>query len=331
MTSSIISDPSRWAAAGVLAICFVAAPARAQQGDPVAAQALFKAARALVDAGDWTAGCAKFEASLALQGSASTMLNIAKCHEHAGKIASAWDAYNRAQTLNAETRGADRRKGLDELARKGIEALTPRLPKLRIVIEGKPPGLRVLRDGKEIPVAALDDALPVDPGKHDIEVTAPGRRTETRSVTLEEGKTLTESVALVAADPSVPKARDDRGHVPVWAWIAGVGGLALSGAAAFFLVDDLAAVHALRSPANCLPLGSGGYACAPTYDYHADNARKDRDFPLAVALGATGLAALGAGIGGIVTGLSGKGRDPAVTALPWMTPGSAGATLRGRF
>lgn len=87
-----------WAAS----IGLSASPARAQRvaRDPAAAEALFKAARALVEKGDYAAGCPKFEASLALNPSASTMLNIALCHEHDGKIASAWEAYNRALTLN---------------------------------------------------------------------------------------------------------------------------------------------------------------------------------------------------------------------------------------
>jgi PEGA domain len=338
MTSSITSDlrralPCRGPLA--VAILLLSAPGAAQPtpGDPVAAQALFKAARALVTAGDWAAGCAKFEASLEMQASASTMLNIAKCHEHDGKVASAWDDYNRALALNLETRGADRRKGLEDLAKKGIDALTPRLPKLRIVVESPPPGLKVLRDGKELPAAALGDPLPADPGKHDIEVSAPGHRTETRSVTLEEGKTATTTVSLVATpvvkDTHAPV--ESGGHAPLWAWIAGAGGLALSGAAVFFLVDDLSAIHALRSPSNCQPLGGGGYYCNPAYDYSADDARKNRDLPLAVALGGAGLCALGAGIGGIVLGVSGRKQDSTVTALPWVGPGGAGAALTGTF
>ncbi len=336
MICSITSDARRaLQTTAAVAILLMSAPAAAQpaQGDPVAAQALFKTARALVTAGDWAGGCAKFEASLAMQASASTMLNIAKCHEHEGKVASAWDDYNRALTLNQETRGADRRKGLEDLAKKGIDALTPRLPKLRIVVENPPAGLRVLRDGKEIPPAALGDPLPADPGKHDVEVSAPGHRTETRSVTLEEGKTAIATVSLVAAPvvKAPTPAGESGSHVPLWAWITGAGGLALSGVAVFFLVDDLSAIHALRSPENCQPLAGGGYFCNPAYDYSADDARKNRDLPLAVVLGGVGLAALGAGIGGIVLGGSARKQDSTVTALPWALPGGAGASLTGTF
>ena len=85
--------------------------------DPVAAQALFKAARQLVDKGNYAEGCPQFQASFELYPSASTMLNVAQCHEHDGKLATAWEAYNQALTLNHETKGEERRKGLEDLAR----------------------------------------------------------------------------------------------------------------------------------------------------------------------------------------------------------------------
>jgi tetratricopeptide (TPR) repeat protein len=340
MTSSTISRAlggRRVGAALTVAGLLLAAPAaRAQStpSDPVAAQALFKSARELVDAGNYAAACPKFEASLALQASASTMLNIAKCHEHAGRIASAWDDYNRALTLNLETKGADRRKGLEDLAKKGVDALTPRLPKLRIVVSTPANGLKVVRDGKEIPAAALGDALPADPGPHDLQVSAPGYRTETRSVSLEEGKTATAEFSLVA-DPAAGSsdAASAKKGVPPWAWISGAAGLALAGAAIYFLADDLSAIHALRSPSNCAPLSTGaGYVCNPRYDYAADNARKDRDLPLALGLGGVGVVALGFAVGGIVRGVAVKKQDSAaVVALPWVAPGGAGAALTGRF
>jgi len=314
-----------------------ASAARAQQParDPAAAEALFKAARALVEKGDYAAGCPKFEASLALNPSASTMLNIARCHEHDGKIASAWEAYSRALTLNRETAGDKRRRGLEELANKGIAALEPRLPKLVVAVKGAPAGLEVTRDGKPLPAAALGEALPADPGPSEIRASAPGHKPETRTVTLEEGKTATVELALQAqaATPAAaagPSKKDDGGGVPTWAWISGAVGIGLSGAAVVFLVDDLAAIDALRE--NCREVPAGTY-CNPGYDFAADNARKDRDFGLFVGLGGAGVIAIGAAIIGIAT--SGSADEPApsdsAVALPWIAPGGAGATLRGSF
>lgn len=330
----MLSSTSRCALAGAACLATVIgsqeAHAQAPQGASIAAQALFKEGRALVDAGAWAEGCKKLEASLALFASASTMLNIARCREHEGRIASAWDDYHQALTLNRETRGAERRRGLEELARRGIAALEPRLPKLRVIVKGAPPKLEVLLDGKPILAAALGEALPADPGPHEIRAAAPGYRVETRSVTLAEAQPSTVELALVAEAPARPSPEAGAGKpagVPGWAMITGGVGLGLVGAGVYFLADDLSAIHALR--ANCRP-ESGGTYCKPGYDYQRDDARKNRGFGLAVGLGGTGVLAVGAGLAGVVRGLTVKKAAP-VAVVPWVAPGVAAVTLSGRF
>jgi hypothetical protein len=336
LRGSAASRARRFAAiACAIGIGLGAPGARAQapkKRDTVVAEALFKAGRALVEKGDYAAGCPKFEASLALNPSASTMINIALCHEHEGKLATAWADYHRALVLNRETVGARRRRGLQEIASKGIAALDPRVPKLRVTVKGAPPGLEVSRDGKALPAAALGEPLPADPGPHEIRATAPGHRSERRTVTLEEGKTVAVELTLqtnpeVRPQEATPGATS-AGRVPAWAWISGAVGLGLSGAAIGFLVDDLSAISALRE--NCREVRGGTY-CEPGYDYAADNARKDRDFALFVGLGGAGVIAIGTAIVGIVR--AGPAEKPADTAaaLPWIAPGGAGATLTGSF
>ena len=307
-----------------LMVALGATPARAEpnKGDVVAAEALFKAARTLVEAGSWPEGCAKFEASLALNPSASTLLNIARCHEHDGKLATAWGDYNRALVLNHETRGAERRKGLESVARQGVDALEPRLPKLRVVIANPPAGLEVQRDGAALLTAALGEPLPADPGPHEVRASAPGKKTETRKVTLEEGKTATVEITL--ADSAVAAA--PRRGVPTWVWVTGAGGIALSGAAAIFLADDLGAIGALNE--SC-PVGPTGTFCSNGYDYASDNARKNRSFGLFVGFGSAGVIALSTAIVGFATSSSPK--PPPAAAAPWILPGGGGATFVGKF
>jgi len=306
------------------AIVTGAAAARAEPGksDPAAAEALFKAGRDLVKKGDYAAGCPKFEAALELNPSAGTMLNIAKCHEHDGRLATAWEDYHRAQTLNRETAGAARKRELDDIANQGIKDLEPRLPRLRVVVTAPPAGIQVSRDGKDLPSAAWGEALPVDPGKHEVSARAPGRKPRTASVTLEEGKTSTVEISLeVDTTP--------RGGVPVWAWIAGGAGLALVGVSAYFVHDTLAAIDTLHE--NCDVSYNGTY-CAPGYDYQADNARKNFDLGLAMGLGGAGVLALGAAVYGIATAPRSRPTEPqGVAVTPWVAPGAAGALILGRF
>lgn len=321
-------------AAGALLAAILLGPseARAQQAatDPVAAEALFKAGRDLIKKGDYAAGCPKFEASLRLNPTASTMLNIARCQEHEGKLAMAWASYNRARTLNDETKGAERRRELDAVATKGLAALEPRLPKLRVALARKPPGLKVMRGDKEILPAALGEAIPVDPGDYEVSASAPGYKAVKRSVTLNEGKTETVEIAL-EPDTTAPSPDAEGGGVPVWAWVTGGAGIAMVGVGIYFLVDDLNAISDLR--ASCSTSWNGTY-CASGYDYASDNARKNRDFGLFLGLTGAGILAIGAATVGILTAPSAGGpeAEKAGTAvIPWIGPEGAGATISGRF
>ncbi|WP_437588357.1 PEGA domain-containing protein [Sorangium sp. So ce1000] len=324
--------------ASAVAVALGGAAAHAQQPsrDPVAAEALFKAARALVDKGDDAAGCPKFEASLALNPSASTQINIARCREREGKLATAWHDYQRALVLNRETAGEQRKRSLEEIANKAIAALEPRVPKLVIVVKGAPAGVEVQRDGTALPAAALGEPLPADPGPHEIRASAPGHEAETRAITLAEGETATVELTLrpaaaaSAVNPPVKADEAPGGGTPTWAWISGAAGIALVGASVGFLIDDLSAISALREGCRDVP---GGTYCDPGYDFASDNARKNRDFGLFVGLGGAGLAAMGAAVYGIVRSGSAKepAPAPAAVALPWIAPSGAGASISGSF
>ncbi|WP_437677033.1 PEGA domain-containing protein [Sorangium sp. So ce131] len=191
---------------GLFAALLLASPealAQSSASDQAAADALYDEGQALLKAGDLAAGCAKFEASLALSPAASTMIQIARCHEREEKLATAWADYTQALRLNGDTPGAARRKQLEELARQGIRALDPRLPRLRIELKSPPPGVQVRSDDKELPAAVLGEALPADPGPHLVRVSAPGHHEATRSVTLEEGKTTVVELELQRAAAQV--------------------------------------------------------------------------------------------------------------------------------
>jgi hypothetical protein len=295
--------------------------------DP-AAEALFLSGRELVEKGDWAAGCPKFEASLQLYLSASTLLNIARCHEHNGKIASAWATYRRALVVNQETPGAERKKALEEVAQKGLAALEPRLPKLRIVLPVAPERLQVTRNGQYVPIAMLGTSIPVDPGEQTVEARAPGYRTERRSVTVAEGKTERIEIALILTEGGGDDAVDAKarpgGHlIPTWSIGVGAGGLALLTAAAIFRVDQ--ALIEGRQQGICA--GDVESRCPPTYIPDADNARKNRDFALFVGLGAGGVIALGAAVVGAVLAPA----EGELAAGAFVGPGSAGASVQGRF
>jgi predicted negative regulator of RcsB-dependent stress response len=64
-----------------------------------AAEAAFDAARKHLDAGELDQACAKFEASQRLSPAVGTLLNLADCHERAGRTATAWATFRSCATL----------------------------------------------------------------------------------------------------------------------------------------------------------------------------------------------------------------------------------------
>lgn len=325
------------AAAASAAVSLVAAVAHADpsKGDPAMAEALFKAARELVDAGDDAHGCPKFEASLAFNPSASTMLNIARCREREGKLAAAWEGYHRALVLNRETKGAERQRAMDALAKKGIAALEPRVPKLRIVIRDAPPGLVLLRDGREMPVATIGETLPADPGAHEISASAPGYRPAKRSAPLEEGKTTTiemtlEKLAEPAVEPGPPAApaRDDgaaRAARPSPHRIAAyaTGGAGLAALAVGGILGGLTLAKSSVVHARCDASG----ACDHEGKLAADSA-KTLALGSSIGVGA-GLAAIGAATVLWLADPARRGARPPATSAAWVRPGVLSADANG--
>jgi serine/threonine-protein kinase len=149
-------------------------PRLASAGDPTLAEALFREGRALMKSGDLARACPKLAESYRQDAATGTLLALAMCHEQAGKLASAWTAYN-AVIARAQREGqSDREKA----AQRRVLALEPRLSALTLEVPADLaglPGLEVLRDGEPVPPAAWGTPVPVDPGEHTVEAKADGR------------------------------------------------------------------------------------------------------------------------------------------------------------
>lgn len=267
---------------------------------------------------------------MALYAAASTLLNLARCYEHDGKLTLAWSAYQRALIINRETQGEERKKALDDVAKKGLADIEPRLPRLKILISGSAPaGLRVTQNGKDIPVALLGTVIPVDPGQQSVVAEAPGFEPFRKSVTVVEGKLEVITLALqkrVPIEVTPPPTKS----VPTWAWISGGAGVLLLTGAAAFRVDQ--AFVEGRQDGICR--GDVEKQCPPksVYDPMEDNRRKNLDSGLFIGLGTVGVIGLGVAIAGFVMGQPAtKKTTHSAIVTPWIGPTSFGAGVGGRF
>ncbi len=141
--------------------------------DEAVAHQLFQQGRAALEGGNYAAACPKLAESQRLSPRGGTLLNLARCHELEGKTASAWAEFGAALRQAKREGRADR----EAIALEHLGALEARLSRLTVIV---PPaveieGLEVRYDGTEFKRAVWGEAVPVDPGAHVVEASAPGK------------------------------------------------------------------------------------------------------------------------------------------------------------
>src|SRR5260221_419371 len=152
-----------------------AARADSSLTDKAAAQTLFDEGRKLMAAGKLAEACPKLAESQKLDPGVGTQFNLADCYERLGQTASAWAGFLEAASTARAMGQGDREK----VAKERAGTLAPRLSRLTITSsEGTPPaGLDIKKDGAPVGRALWGTAIPVDPGSHLVEVSAPGKKT----------------------------------------------------------------------------------------------------------------------------------------------------------
>lgn len=163
---------------------------RAQEAPSlVLAETLFQEGKRLMNAGDLALACPKLAESYRLDPAGGTLLALALCHEKQGKIATAWAEYRLALAQAQKKQRPER----ERVAREKIEALERILPRLTVRVPSPAPAaLRVLLDGVELPEAAWNTPLPVDPGTRTLSATAPGFSEIQRTVQIPQGPSSSE-------------------------------------------------------------------------------------------------------------------------------------------
>jgi hypothetical protein len=160
---------------GALAIVpRIASAQSASDQDKALAATLFDDGRVLLAAGKVPEACRKLEESRRLDPLPGTVLNLAACHEREGLMASAMAEFREARAMAAREQRNDRVAFADD----HLKAIMPKLSMVVIVVppEADLPALTVLRDGIAIGRAVWGTRIPVDPGSHVIEASAPGKQ-----------------------------------------------------------------------------------------------------------------------------------------------------------
>lgn len=195
-----------WVASAVaLAANLCARDGRAQDAaDPAAARVLFAEGRKLAAEGKYPDACPKFEESLRLDRGMGTEFNLADCWDHLNRTASAWGLFLNV-AAEAKVSGQSVR---EDLARSRAAALEPRLSRLIVEVPAPVAGLELRRDGALVGRASWGVPVPVDPGTHTLEVSAPGHKKWTSTIELSKPDSLTVQVPQLEPDASAPNRAD---------------------------------------------------------------------------------------------------------------------------
>lgn len=151
-----------------------------RQNAAARAQVLFEQAVTAARGSDYATACPKFAASQRLDPKASTLLNLASCYELNGQTASAWASFKEAEAT-ARKHG---RTDWAERAAAAVKNLEPKLVRLTVHV---PASMRAGRldlelDGAVLQSTEWEQALPVDPGEHRLDWSAPEYEPASRTV-----------------------------------------------------------------------------------------------------------------------------------------------------
>lgn len=175
--------------AGSLAPCGVAYAGSAE------AEAAFRDGRKAMQAGDYPTACARFADSERLEPAPGTLLNLAECETHIGKLVSAHEHFGVA--ASGFPRGDVRRT----VALSREAELDKRVPRLTLRLVPSAPPDAIVHEGEGVlERATLGTPMLVDPGKVVVVVTAAGRVNRTYALALKEGDQVEQS--LDAGEPT---------------------------------------------------------------------------------------------------------------------------------
>ncbi|MFT3697530.1 MAG: hypothetical protein QM831_30585 [Kofleriaceae bacterium] len=308
----------RWV---ILGLIVAASPAFAD--DIQAADQKFDEATKLREQGKTKEACEAFDASLALNPNAiGTILNVARCHAEAGKIATAIHDFTDARERAREANLTPQLTAAEEYLAK----LEPRVPHLRVTFAEPYADGKLLVAGKVIDFSVANDVL-VDPGEVEVVVSAPGRTTYKQTVHVDEAQHQTIAIPKLGFPVTVCAACRPIGKVAVGVGaVAGVTGLVLMFVAHHKYYQALNGVSGTNP--NC-----ASHSPTPVCDQATVNSLGD-DITLFNVGGATALAGLAIGLGGAALWYftpSSHGDRERMTIMPVVSPSEAGIAALGRF
>jgi tetratricopeptide (TPR) repeat protein len=351
----------RFAVSILTTVAFVATqiPTTAFAQTTAQAETAFRDGKKLLEQKQYKEACKLLAASYKLDPQPNTELLEGVCYSKLGKTASAYSAFIDASY--ALPKGGDAQKYAADQAK----ALESQLLKVTVQFQPVvPEGMAMHFDDEKKPRDKdfVGIEIPLDPGEHDLFVTAPGKHDFTKHFTLGTDNSPHTLIVNMVDKTKAELAADKRtvgggGQVVVekpetsWSTVKTVGmigivvgGVGLVSAGVSFILTQVFqgnAVTLKNRSSNCPTLSPVPPDVPGNYDSNCQDAISYHQQALAAQTAAIGLAIVGGVIG--VTGLimfvvggnvTKTPEKPAAAALrltPWIGPQGAGMGLAGTF
>jgi hypothetical protein len=296
------------------------------------ARALYKEGKELRARGDLAGALEKLRAAHALGNTPVTGIELARTYVLAGAIVEAREVCLSIARLSVASDETEKSVEARSEAATLAEQLQPRIPTLRVRVEGLGTGERahLFLDGIAVPDAALGEPQKVDPGKHAVAIRVGAAREARGDADVGEGQAaeVTLTVAAAAAPPAAPPPEPARepgrpARTGPWLVVLGFGTAVVGGALG--VVAGLTAANKTAQLAHECPAKECSSANGGANDLAAAHTWATVS-TTAFVVGGVGAVA---GILGLVTEKSDQaGHDAAGVSL-WVGPSAAG--IHGRF
>jgi hypothetical protein len=293
--------------------------------------------------GDCAGAVEKLSRAEGLRHAPTTLTVLGECHIALGKLVDGVEELTRVVREDLGPRPIPAFRKAQLRARKKLDEARPRLPKLRVSLEGdhRDLQLELKIDGQSVPAASLGLDRPVDPGPHDVELSASGYKTATAHLVAKEGvsqswKAVLEPLPVPVAPPPTPAppasmaeatppspapAESKANYLPAGLSLGvGVAGIAVGSVLGILTLNKASQLSSVCQPRNDCPAGEQG-------DLNSANG---------LALGSTigfGVGAVGAVLGTyfLIRPPRSETKSGAESArvTPWIGPGAGG--LAGSF
>jgi hypothetical protein len=333
-----MTSGTRGAFVAMLVIAAVAPRSSSAQtsADVSLARQLGNEGLSLAASGDCAGAIEKLTRAEGLHHAPTTLTVLGECHVTVGKLVDGVEELTRVVREDLGPRPLPAFRKAQIRARQKLDDARPRLPKLRLTVDGAhgDVSLSLRIDGQAVPAATLGLDRPVDPGAHDVEVSALGYKTATAHVTMKEGasqslKLTLEAIPIAAstepdvttpatpppARPAARPAEKRASYLPAGLLLgAGAAGIGVGAVLGVLTLDKASHLNSVCQPRSDCPASAQG-------DISSANT---------LALGSTiafGVGVVGVGLGTYFLLRPPKSdRAPAagVTVRPWLGLASAG-------